>query len=62
MSCPHIVPKGNDRSWTRAFYQTLRRVTRYMWWKQNMEAQVSRAMMDTLTTGRGFIHIKGDTK
>ena len=57
MSCPLILPKGSDRSWTRAFYTTVNKIFRRMWWEQGMNAKVDAAALDCMVKGTGSIRI-----
>jgi hypothetical protein len=62
MSAPLIVPKGDDRTMTRAMYTALNKVFRKMWWEQNIDAKVEKAIMDGIIYGRGYVSVKQEEK
>jgi len=57
MSAPRIIPKGNDRTWTRAFYYSINRVMRRMWWEQKCDSKIEKAFLDASLTGVGFMKV-----
>lgn len=58
MGAPLIVPKGNDRSWTKAFYRAINKIFRRMWWEQDMDDQVQNACEQALLHGHGFVRFE----
>lgn len=60
MSAPRLLPKGTDRSWTRAFYYTLNRVARRVWYRERMDEKVDQAVRNSILYGRGQFTIKAD--
>jgi len=54
-----IFPKGNDRSWTRAFYYAINRVFRRVEWEHRAELQAAtkRMFQDAFRTGTGHMRI-----
>lgn len=57
MSAPLILPKGNDRTWTRSFYYSINKVFRRMWWEQRADEQIENALATAVRFGMGYIRV-----
>ena len=55
MSAPLIVPKGNDRSWTRGFYRAINKVMRRIWWENGGDEMVDKLFQDAVVKGVGYL-------
>jgi hypothetical protein len=60
MGCPRILPRGSDRSWTRAFYYGINRVFRRIWWQERIDVKLEKAVVDVLLYGHAYLTI-GDS-
>ena len=58
MSAPLIVPKGDDRSMTRAMYTALNKIMRHQWWEKDMEKKMDDAILETLEHGVGYLKVE----
>lgn len=56
MSCPLIV----NRKWTKAEYLAIRKLTRYLWWRERVEEKLLRATCDAALYGIGYIKLEGE--
>lgn len=47
-----------SRSWDRKTYYAMRRIQRYLWWKENGEAKIQSAIEQYFKYGIGYIKIE----